>query len=84
MYVMWVCVKGGVMIFLEMLNMNLMMIIVEWLYEKLLMVLCVCFVNYGFYIGVIFYNFFELIVVEWMLGIKIFIGLSMGDLFVDE
>ena len=41
-------------------------------------------VNYGFFIGATSHNLEELIAVENVCGIKIFMGASTGDLLVDD
>jgi dihydroorotase len=78
------CAKGGVTTYLEMPNTVPAATTQARIEEKLALAARKSLVNYGFYIGATKDNLPELRQASRTPGIKIFIGSSTGDLFVDE
>jgi dihydroorotase len=78
------CAKGGVTTFLEMPNTVPATVDQAQLEEKLALAARKSIVNYGFYIGATAKNLAELRAAQRTPGIKIFIGSSTGNLFVDQ
>jgi dihydroorotase len=78
------CAKGGVTSFLEMPNTKPLTINQETLDDKLNRASQKCLVNYGFFIGATAHNLNDLVTVNPVCGIKIFMGSSHGALLVSK
>lgn len=78
------CAAGGITTFLEMPNTKPAATTRARIAEKYDRAARSCVVDHGFYIGATSENLDELLAVEGVPGIKIFIGSSTGDLLVDE
>ena len=75
---------GGVTSFLEMPNTNPATTTRELMAAKKAVAASKCLVNYNFFIGATAGNLEELLAVENVCGIKIFMGASTGTLLVDR
>ena len=75
---------GGVTSFFEMPNTSPTTTTVERLHEKLALASDRCWSNYAFFVGATPENVGQLAKAERTPGIKIFIGSSTGELFVDD
>ena len=78
------CAAGGVTSFLEMPNTKPAAINQSLIEDKYQLAASKSIVNYGFYIGATATNIEALVGATGVPGIKIFMGSSTGDLFVDD
>ena len=78
------CAKGGVTSFLEMPNTRPLTTNQATLDDKLQRGAAKCVVNYGFFIGATADNLTDLLTVNPVCGIKIFMGSMHGDLLVSQ
>jgi dihydroorotase len=78
------CARGGVTSFLEMPNTRPLTTNQATLDDKLQRGAAKCVVNYGFFIGATADNLTDLLTVNPVCGIKIFMGSMHGDLLVSQ
>lgn len=81
-----VVVVGGIIFFMEMLNIVFNMLMQELLQVKYDWVVEVLFVNYLFFMGVFNDNIGEVLKMDLcnVCGVKIFMGFSIGNMLVDQ